>query len=144
MADRKEVYDELDTLVKVQDERNNIHIDWIKTVLTISTSITAIIISFKDGKSESNLELISYLTTISLSGIGILFGLIHLFGYVVLHNRSLTKVQINISQLLNDKKIDKLSRVDTPKYHKISEKICVICLLISFVSLIIYGVSIEL
>jgi hypothetical protein len=143
MAYKKEVYGELETLAKIQDERNNIHIDWIKTVLTISTSVTAIIISFKGGKSESNLELISYLVTISLSGIGILAGLIHLFGYVVLHNRSLTNVQNNILQLLNDKNVDKFSRADTPKYHKISEKICVLCLLISFVSLIIYGISIA-
>ena len=143
MTERNEMYKELETLSKVQDERNLIHIDWIKTILTISISITTIIISFKSGESKNNLQLICYISTISLSGIGVLFGLIHLFGYVVLHNRALTLARENILSLLDGKKLSMLSKADTPKYHSITEKICLISLFISFVFLIIYGISLE-
>jgi hypothetical protein len=143
MANQKEIQEELEKLTKLQDERNETHIDWIKTILTVSTSITTIIISFKSGKTENNLQLISYILTISLSGIGILSGLLHLFGYVTLHNQVLRIQHENILSLLYDKKVDIIAKADPPKYHKISEKICIISLIISFVSLLVYGVSIE-
>jgi hypothetical protein len=143
MTDRNEMYKELETLSKIQDERNLIHIDRIKTILTISISITTIIISFKSGESKNNLQLICYISTISLSGIGVLFGLIHLFGYVVLHNRTLTLAHENILSLLEEKKVSMLSKASAPKYHKLSEKICLISLFLSFLFLIIYGISLE-
>lgn len=143
MTDRNEMYQELEKLTKIQDERNSLHIDWIKTILTISISITTIIISFKSGESKNNLQLIAYISTISLSGIGVLFGVIHLFGYVTLHNRMLTLVRENILLLLDEKKPSMLTSADTPKSHKWTEKICLISLFLSFVFLIIYGISIE-
>ncbi len=143
MAETKVIQEELEKLIKLQDERNSVHIDWIKTILTISTSITTIIISFKTGKTENNIQLISYIATISLSGIGILSGLLHLFGYVVLHNQSLLIQNDNILSLLRDKKTEMISKINPPKYHQISEKICIISLIISFISLLVYGISIE-
>ena len=137
------MYQELEKLIKIQDERNSLHIDWIKTILTISISITTIIISFKSGESKNNLQLICYISTISLSGIGVLFGLIHLFSYVVLHNRTLILAHENILLLLDDKKPSIVSKIDPPIYHKLTEKICLISLFLSFVFLIIYGISIE-
>lgn len=144
MVEKSKVYPELDTLVKIQNERNKNHIEWIKKILSISTSFTAIIISFKSGKSENCIQLYSYFITIFSSGIGILFGLIHLYSYIVLDNRTLTKAKTNILLLLNGKDIDKLNQVSPPFYHIASEKICIVFLLISFLSLITYGISIEI
>ena len=132
MAERKVIQEELEKLTKLQDERNTAHNDWIKTILTVSTSITTIIISFKSGKTENNIQLISYIITISLSGIGILSGLLHLFGYVALHNQGLTIQNKNILLLLRDEKPDMISKINPPKYHKISEMVCIISLIILF------------
>jgi hypothetical protein len=144
MVNKDEMKIELEKLSKIQDERNDIHIDWIKKIISVFISVTAIVISLKNGKSTSYLQMYSYLITILLSGIGIFFGIIHLYSYVVLHNRTLTQANYNALLLSQGKKTDMLSIISPPKYHRVSEMICIISLLLSFVSLIVYGISFDL
>ena len=140
---RGEIIENLKDLSTIQDERNEIHIDWLKTTLTIATALLAILVSFKNEKSISLLEHITYISTIILSGIGILTGLMVLYSYVVIHNRTLTKKKEQILSLLSEKEIDTLERVNRPFFYSILEYICNISLLLALISLISYGVIID-
>jgi len=127
-----------------QTKRNEKHIDWLKTLLTISTTILAVLISLKSEKSETIIERILYLSTISLSGIGILACVIVLYAYVELDNLSLKKKNEQILLLLDKKEIDTFVRIEMPKFYKFSVYICNISLFLSFISLLIYGIISEI
>ena len=127
-----------------QKTRNATHVDWLKNILTISTAILAVLISLKSEKSDNLIERIFYLSTISLSGIGILSGVIVLYAYVELDNLTLKKKNEQVLLLLDKKEIDSVVSIDMPKFYKPSLYICNISLFLSLISLLIYGFVSEI
>ena len=129
----------LTELSEFQKIRNNVYVEWLKNILTIATAILAVLISLKSEKSNTFTESFFYLSTISLSGIGILFGVIVLYSYVELENLSVKKKREQVLLLLDKKEIDSVETIELPKFYKVFEYICNISLFLSLISLLIYG-----
>ena len=123
--------------------RNAVYIEWLKNLLTISTAILAVLISLKSEKSKTYFESFFYLSTILLSGIGILCGVIVLYSYVELENLALKVKKEQVISLLDGKKIEEVVKIDMPKFYKFFPYLCFISLFLSLVSLIIYGFVTE-
>jgi hypothetical protein len=131
-------------LSEIQIERNKSYIDWLKNLLTISTAILAVLISLKSQKISTYIESLFYLSTILLSGIGILCGVIVLFSYVKLENLSLKKQKEQVILLLDKKNIDSFENIELPKFYRVFEYVCYISLFLSLVFLIAYGFVSEI
>jgi hypothetical protein len=131
-------------LSEIQIERNKSYIDWLKNLLTISTAILAVLISLKSQKISNYIESFFYLSTILLSGIGILCGVIVLFSYVKLENLSLKKQKEQVILLLDKKNIDSFENIELPKFYRVFEYVCYISLFLSLVFLIAYGFVSEI
>jgi hypothetical protein len=134
----------LTELSEFQKIRNNVYVEWLKNILTISTAILAVLISLKSKKSNTSTESFFYLSTILLSGIGILFGVIVLYSYVELENLSVKKKREQVLLLLDKKEIDNVETIELPKFYKVFEYTCNISLFSSLISLLIYGFISEI
>lgn len=134
----------LTELSEFQEKRNNAYVQWLKNILTIATAILAVLISLKSEKSNTFTESFFYLSTIFLSGIGILFGVIVLYSYVELENLALKKKREQVLLLLDKKEIENVETIELPRYYNVFECICNISLFLSLISLLIYGFISEI
>jgi hypothetical protein len=134
----------LTELSEFQKIRNNIYVDWLKNLLTIATAILAVLISLKSEKSNTITESFFYLSTILLSGIGILFGVIVLYSYVEIENLSVKMKREQVLLLLDKKGIDSVETIELPKFYNVCVYICNISLFLSLLSLLIYGFISEI
>ena len=134
----------LSELSQMQKNRNATYLEWLKSILTISTALLAVIISLKSEKSNNLIHSFFYLSTVLLSGIGILFGSLVLFSYVQLENLALKEKREQLIRSLDGKYVDKFVQIELPKFYIIFEYVCYISLFLSLISLLIYGVLIEI
>ena len=131
-------------LSEFHKKRNEVYVEWLKNLLTIATAILAVLISLKSQKSNTFIESFFYLSTIMLSGIGILCGVIVLYSYVEIENLAVKKKTEQIKLLLNKEEIDQVELIDLPKFYIFLGYICKISLFLSLISLLIYGFVSEL
>ncbi|WP_341966201.1 hypothetical protein [Flavobacterium psychrophilum] len=122
-----------------QKRRNSIYVEWLKNLLTIATAILAVLISLKSQKSNTCIESLFYLSTILLSGIGILCGIIVLYSYVEVENLAVKVKKEQVLTLLDGKDIETVEVLVLPKIYIFLEYVCNISLFLSLISLLIYG-----
>jgi predicted membrane channel-forming protein YqfA (hemolysin III family) len=130
---------------ETQDQRNEKYYSWLKNLITISIALFGLIISFKSGKSKTELESLFFIISIFSLGLGILFALLTLFGEVrVLGLLKKKYSDLVISYLDGDSKEVELENVEVPFLYKASSLLYVIFYLISLVTLILYSTIEEI
>lgn len=144
MIDIKFLQKNILDLSVIQKTRNTEYTEWLKNFLTISTAILAVLISLKFEKSKTLQERFFYLSTILLSGIGIISGVIVLYSYVELENQALKKKKEQVFSLQNGEKIEEVVNINMPTIYNIISYLCHVSLFMALISLVIYGFVSEL
>ena len=130
---------------ETQDERNEKYYTWLKNLITISIALFGLIISFKSGKTKTELESIFFIISIFSLGLGILFALLTLFGEVrVLGLLKKKYYELTLTYLDGKSKEVEFENIEVPLLYKISSYLYVIFYLISLVTLILYSTIEEL
>lgn len=137
---RQIVKNHLHELSNIQDERNNIYIDWLKNTLTIASALLAILVSLKTEKSANILEHYLFITTVCSIGIGVFAGVLSLYSYVVIHNRTIKLKTLQVLDVLDDRPTNTVERINRPKFYDYIEYICFISLTIGLITFIAYGI----
>ena len=130
---------------ETQDERNEKYYAWLKNLITISIALFGLIISFKSGKTKTELESLFFIISIFSLGLGILFALLTLYGEVrVLGLVKKKYYELTLSYLDGESKEVEFENVEPPLLYKVSSYLYVIFYLISLLTLILYSTIEEI
>ena len=140
---RDDLKKHIDDLNVVEKERDLMQNDWLKNIITIASGFLAIIVSLKSEKSETDLQSILFIITILSISIGILSGLLVLFGDIVFLNLIVKKKKEQISKLVSADSLE-IDFVEVPKIYKYIGYMCYFSLIVSLFSLTYYAVLFNL
>lgn len=129
-----------DKLAELASKRSNEHSSFIRQILVICSSILGVLVAFKDKKITDTCELYSFLITIGLFGLCILFGLIVLYSEVYI----LDKLRIALVDTENkfrrgETNVSGIIAVSTAKIFSIFEKILYVTFGLAICSIVVYS-----
>jgi hypothetical protein len=136
---RKRIKNQLNEVEKFQEILNDKTISWYKNLLTISIAFLGIIFSLKTKECESYCLSIIFKLIISTLSLGILFGVIFLYGEVSQLNQRLTYHRDKIVKLRDGIESEELIELQRKSIYGISEKICKLLLGLTLPLLVIYS-----
>jgi Na+/melibiose symporter-like transporter len=131
-------------LEKLNVERHDKYFSWIKTVLTIFAGLVAVLVSLKTKKSETETAHLFFTITIILLSTCILIGLLLLYEEVSSLDDLQKVVQQHIlKSIREDKEEDLFEYINRKKIYKIASNFFSFLIILSFISLTIYGYLID-
>lgn len=89
--------------IDLQEKFRNSSYSWFRSVITISTALLGVLIALKSGDSENICQHYSFLSTIILLSLCILFGVIHLASEKHLLNQMVNNKGKRIGQMMKGK-----------------------------------------
>ena len=126
-------------LTEIQEKKRKAFSDWLKNIITISSTILGILISLKTEKTKSTEEHYIFIFTITSIGLGILSGLILLFSEVTVFSLFESKKKEQILQLLDGKE-RVIDSVKIPKIYTFLKYFCFFSFFCSLILLIIFAI----
>lgn len=131
-------------LKEIEKQRNKSYYDWIKGLVVVATGLLSVIVSLKTKQSSTIFQSILFVIIVSTLVLGILFGAGVIYSEVLLlRNYYRKKLEHIYSIIYENGNRTKFEIIKKPKIFYFFSYCCYVCLLISFISLIIYSVSIE-
>lgn len=127
-------------LEELAAKRSNEHSSFIRQILVICSSILGVLVAFKENKIIDTFELYSFLVTIGLFGLCILFGLVVLYSEIY----TLDKLRIALVDAENklrrgDKNVSEIIAIPHAKIFSIFEKILYVTLGLAIFSIVVYS-----
>src|SRR5690606_25077877 len=86
---KSELQSHLQEYAELINERSKTYSDWLKSILTISTTLLAILVALKTEKSANDSIHIAYLSVIISTSVGIFLGVIILYSDVKILSKTI-------------------------------------------------------
>ena len=131
-------------LSDLADKRDEVHFNFIKQILLMSSTLFGILVSLHKTPATSDNIRISFALALATLSLGILFLSIALFAQVAVHKTLFLKKKEYIQlQLRDDSHEPKIIGTEPSKIYEYLEKIGYVSLLLSIIGLTVYAVLIA-
>jgi hypothetical protein len=129
-------------LVKVEEIQNlqrDKYYDWLRNIITLAIGFFAVIVSLKSNNKQNSLQHFFFIIALSALALGIITGIIILYGEIHLIAKVKKKYFQNIVKMLDDEKVDKFESISINRFFRIVEYACFTFLIVSLLSLVLYS-----
>lgn len=140
MVDNEKIKSFIDEIYNDQDIYNSKFYDWLRNLVSISTALLGILISFKSDDNCDCLKHYVFGISISLLSLSILCGITVLYGEARTVFQKVTKKVKHLRKLYNDPSLDyEKDVINRLKIFVYAEKISFVSFVLSFALLCIYS-----
>ena len=130
-------------LIEVYNKESESRYEWLRNVIIMASGIISVLVSLHK-RSDSFKVKISFCITIILLSLGILIGVISLYGEVRSQTRLRMKYAKSLLQHMNDEApLPQMMTVPTEPIFVWLEKTCYVLLALSILSMAVYAVMLE-
>ena len=129
-------------LQKIKADKNQKQIEWLRHIVTIAATIFGIMVALHKGQSiNGNLHL-HFIISISILTIGIVSGLIALYGYVDVAAKSHSQYVEHLrNKYLHSHLADSLVSVELCGFYKVLGWVCCVAFVLAMILLVCYANS---
>jgi hypothetical protein len=121
------------------DLLNDKYYTWLRNIITLAVGFFGIIISLKSNHIQNTLQHFFFILALSSLALGIFSGTIVLYSEISILSKIKDENIKNMIKMLNDEKIERVTRIERGLKYKIAEYFCFCSFVISLLSLVLYA-----